>query len=135
MASTKEIRLGLKAALEAAFPEGYQISAYALSSPSPPAFEVVPGRIGYHQTFGDDGGGLRAWSVVAYFSLTADVASQQRADAFFENDPVKAALEADPTLGGVVDDLIVDDGEPVFLTVKGLQSPAVGGRWNLRILT
>lgn len=135
MASTKAIRAGLVAALKKQFPEGYQISGYALGSPTPPAFEVIPGRVSYHQQFGADGGGLREWSVVAYFSLSADIASQQRADEFFENDPVKAALEADPTLGGVVDDLIVDTGEPVFLTVKGLSSPAVGGRWELRILT
>lgn len=135
MASTKEIRLGLAAALKKAFPEGYQVSAYALSSPSPPAFEVIPGLIRYHQQMGADGGGLREWSVVGYFSLSSDIASQQRADEFFEDDPVKAALEEEPTLGGVVDDLIVDDGQSVFLTVKGLQSPAVGGRWNLRVLT
>jgi hypothetical protein len=133
MASTKQIRIGLAAALKKQFPEGYQISAYAMSAPLPPAMQVMPGPIDYHEDFGD--GSMRVFVVTAFLALTSDIGAQEKADVFFENDLLKAALEADSTLGGVCDDLIVDRAEPRFYEIASLASPLVGGDWTLRILT
>jgi hypothetical protein len=134
MASTEAIRTAIAAQLTAALGDGYQVSAYALSAPTPPAFEVLPGLIRYHQAMGDTVS-WRGYRVRGFFSLSSDIGSQQKADAFFEDDPILAALEADPTLDGACDDLIVDQAEPAFFDLPGLQGPCVGGVWTLRILT
>lgn len=134
MASTQEIREALALQLETALGDSYQVSAYALSSPTPPAFEVIPGQIQYHQAMGSTVS-WRNYRVRGFFTVSSDIGSQQRADEFFENDPVLAALEADPTLGGACDDLIVDTAEPAFFDLPSLQSPCVGGIWTLRVFT
>lgn len=134
MASTKAIRNGLAQALKDELGDGYQISAYSLSAPTPPCFEILAGRIDYYQAMGN-GVNWRGFRVRGFLTLNADIGSQEKVDDFFEDDPVVAALEKDSTLGGVVDDLIVDTAEPVFFDLPSLQSPCVGGQWQLRILT
>lgn len=46
---------------------------------------------------------------------------------------IRAALEADKTLGGIVDDLVVDDFDPTGLDDVGLAG-YVGGIFNVRVL-
>lgn len=135
MASTRQIRKALAAAIKDGLGDDkYQVSPYALSAPTPPCFEILTGQIKYHQAMGN-GASWRALRVRGFLTLNADIGSQQKVDDFFENDPVLAALEADPTLGGVIDDLIVDTADPsVFFDVASIGSPCVGGQWQLRIL-
>lgn len=136
MASTRLIREALAAALKKGLGEAnYQVSAYALSAPTPPCFEVLTGKIEYHQAMGNTVS-WRAFRIRGFLTLNADIGSQRKVDEFFENDPVVAALEKDGTLGGIVDDLIVDEADPaVFFDLAALGSPCVGGQWQLRVLT
>lgn len=111
MASLADIRAGLAANL--AVLDGIQVSAYLLSNPSLPTIWVrpAPGEgIEYHKAFAN---GLENWTMVvqAFFANgISDIGAQKQLDELLESSgptSVKAAIEADKTLGGVVQDTYV----------------------------
>jgi hypothetical protein len=114
----EEIREGLATNLRTI--SGVQVSAYMLASPTPPAIHVVPPAIEYHQAMQ---GGLErlTFTVQAFVALGTDIGTQKRLDDFRAPTgvtSVKAALEADRTLGGVAQDLLVmSSAEPVIVTL------------------
>lgn len=103
MATVKEMREGLAAALSS---PALQVSPYVLASPTPPAAHIVLSEVGYHQAMGN---GVEVYSFVVQTFLAAglDEAAQLKLDEFIASSYVRAAIEADRTLGGVVQDASV----------------------------
>jgi hypothetical protein len=107
MALYEDLREGLARAL-AELPD-LQESAYMLSKPTPPYAEVVPAPVEYDQTF-SRGQDLHRFLVRVLVGNNPDKAAQKRLDTFINGSgrtSVKAALEADRSLGGVAQDCFV----------------------------
>lgn len=107
MATLTELRQGVADQL-ATIP-GIQAHAKMLSSPYLPIAYVVPGEIDFHKTMQD---GHSDWNLIVelHVATFSDIGGQEQLDALIsESGPksVKAALENDPTLGGLADDLVV----------------------------
>ncbi len=88
---------------------GLQTSAYMLSNPTPPAVEILAGELSYDLTLQR---GLDEWSCIVRVTVGAsfDIGSQRRLRKFRDPkgaDSIKAALEANRTLGGLIEDLHV----------------------------
>ena len=120
MATVEQITEGLAANLSTI--SGVQVSPWMLASPTPPAIHVIPPAIEYHQAM-QDGFSELTFTVQAFVALGTDIGSQKRLAqmrAPTGSGSVKAAIEADKTLGGVVSDLIVrSSDEPQVLTLDG----------------
>jgi len=106
-ATLAQIREGLAANLSAI--PNVQVSAYMLSSPTPPTLWVFPEETDFDLTMQR---GLDCYhlTIQAYIGAVADEGSQVLLDTLL--DPasatsVKAAVEADRTLGGAVESLRV----------------------------
>lgn len=112
MASLADIRAGFAGNL--ATLQGIQVSAYVLGNPSLPTIWVRPAPaegIEYHKAFAN---GLENWTflVQAFFaSGITDIGAQKKLDELLASTgatSVKAAIESDKTLGGLVKDLKVE---------------------------
>jgi len=102
-----QIREGIKTALDAI--PGVQTSAQFLSNPTPPAIHVFPPSGSFHRTMGN---GHSDWNltVQAFAAMSSDIGAQKLLDRFIADAgpySVRAAIEADRSLGGVADDTIV----------------------------
>ena len=102
------VRLGLAANLNAAIP-GIQCNGYLLASPTAPGFEIEPGEVQYDLAMAR---GLDMWTLVVrgYVSDISDIGGQKTLDSWLASSgalSVKAAIQADKTLGGSVSDLRV----------------------------
>lgn len=137
MASLAAIREALAAALRTI--DDLQVSAYMLANPTTPSAHVVPGGsagdIEYHQAFGD---GVESWpiTVQVFVALSSDIGSQINLDEYIASSgarSVKAAIEADPTLGGAVHDLIVLSCSGYRTFVFEGRPPLLGAEFHIRI--
>jgi len=133
VSTTYDIRAALAEALTAI--PGLQASAYQMSSPTPPTAHVLRGAEEYDQSFQ---GGLHrpTFRVQAFVALSTDQGAPQLLDRYL--DPtgdlsVKAALEADTSLGGLVQDLHVTTttGETLFVRDQG--GPLLGSEWTVEV--
>jgi hypothetical protein len=109
MATLLEIRRAMATQLETI--PGLQASARILTNPTRPVAFVVPGVIVPHRTMGN---GHSDWNVVIELQTSAvsEISGQDNLDAFLAesgDQSVMAAIEANPTLGGLADDLIVQE--------------------------
>lgn len=108
-----DIRAGLVTNLATAF-DGYQISPYEMSSPKPPCFEIgfrLDQGIDFNQAMGR---GLDEYNLIVrgMVSFMLDIAAQELLDEWCAPSgatSVRAAIESDTTLGGVVSNLVVTD--------------------------
>lgn len=102
--------------------DGVQVSAWMLASPTPPAIHIVPPAIDYHQAMANGFAEL-TFTVQAFVALASDIGSQKRLAqlrAPTGSGSIKAAIEADGTLGGIVKDSVVrSSAEPQILTLEG----------------
>lgn len=132
MVSLANLRAALATTLQTALGDGYTVSEYVLSSPSSNAVQIVPGGVEYHAAMGD---GAQWWTflVQAFLAMALDISGQRNADQFFENDPIKAAIEANRTLSGACDDLIVTGAEYRVWEHRAVGT-VIGGEWKVRIL-
>lgn len=133
MAELRDIRKALAASLEGTV-EG-QISAYMLASPTPPCAYVFPDETEYHQAFDN---GAENWGLVVrvLVSDVFDQGSQETLDQYLASDgplSVKAALEADDELGGIVSSLMVErtTGYRQYQVGTGM---ALGADWIVNVL-
>jgi hypothetical protein len=113
MATLTQVRLAMAEALK---PLGCQVSGYPLSNPSPPCVQVLGPSFEYDRSVGPPARRLQEWQfrLTVLVSVTNDIASAQLMDEFVSptgSKSVKAALERDSTLGGVVSDLRVERGQ------------------------
>ncbi len=107
-----DIRQGLLANLRTKFPEAdYGGNGYTPEAPTPPCFDIEIGNEGItYDLAARRGYDMWTFTVRALVPRTDSVASQVTMDYFLESDgdmSVKAALESDTTLGGIVDALQV----------------------------
>jgi hypothetical protein len=91
---------------------GVQVSPYVLAQPTPPGIQIPPPGATYHTTMRAGGDGINEWEFIiqGFVSLNSDVGAQRVLDELCATSgpkSVSALLEADLTLGGVVETLIV----------------------------
>jgi hypothetical protein len=118
---------------------GYQVSPYMISSPTLPTVWVKgPADVEYHQASQN---GMSTWTLIvqAFTNLAADIGGQEKLDPLCEETgalSVKALIEAEPTLGGQVDDLIVRTlGNYDTYSLAGVGQPVLGVEWTVDVIT
>lgn len=137
-----QIRTGLATNLQSLIGTSeLQVSAYMLANPTPPTIHLYPGgqetAIEYDLAFGR---GLDRWSftVQAFVPLSsADTDSQQTLDAYIAPagaQSVKAALESDSTLGGLVANVNVVSCTGYRVYVREGGTPVLGAEWLVEVL-
>lgn len=134
MATPAQIRAGLAANLASI--ADTQISAYMLASPTPPVIQVLPERVEYHGAM-QNGLERNRYTVQAFVGFTSDVGAQKKLDKMLEPTgatSVKAAVESDATLAGVVEHLTVTEatGYRVY-ALEGARGPVLGCEWTVEI--
>lgn len=114
-----------------------QVNPYALAQPTPPGIQILPGAVQYDQAFGR---GLDEWTftVQGFVALTSDIGSQVVLDAMSApsgSGSVKAALEADKTLGGLVQSLhVTEQTAGRVVDIPGSGSPMLLVEWRVQVL-
>jgi hypothetical protein len=119
-----------------------QASAYLLANPTPPAAEIVPGHDIRHPLTTYDltmQRGLDKWwlTVRIYVGVPTDIAAQKQLDAMLATHgtgSVKAAIEADPTLGGVAQYTRVTEVIGYRMFDRQNQAPLLGAEWLVEVL-
>lgn len=139
MGLLSDIRAGLIDALDNVYGgNAWSVNAYIRSQPSPPAIEVFPSRITYHEAMSNETG--LEFTVRALIPFASDQGAQTSLDLLLDPDgslSLRAAIEdGDTTLGGVVDDIKVIEAT----VMDGLLSLADGAtylvcEWTVQILT
>lgn len=137
MAAPRDIRAAMKAALDTV--PGCQVSAYALSSPTLPCLYILPGRemiVTYDVAMAR---GADEWQfrVIAMSGASDDIGSQMLMDEFLDPSgtrSVKAALESDPSLGGVVDDLHVTDARGYTQVLREGAGPMLVAEIDVQVI-
>ena len=128
------VRGDMAAALEGI--EGVQVSPYALAQPTPPGIQIIPPGVTYdlamHRGYDD-------WLFVVqgFVALTTDVGSQVLLDQMCAPagvSSIKAALELDRTLGGIVQDLHVLDQSPGRVADYAGVSPMLLVEWRVKVI-
>lgn len=145
MSSLADIRAALAAnlgTLKSTYRD-MQISPYVLSNPTLPTIWVKPAQDGvteYHKTFETMGSpdGQATWmlTVQAFVAGGGDIAAQKVLDELLDTSgdhSVKAAIEADKTLGGAANDVIVRR----CISYQEYQRPdgtlALGAEWHVEV--
>lgn len=138
-----QLRTGIAANLTANI-TGCQISAYVLSNPTPPCLWVRPASepaVTYSQAMGN---GSQEWYLLiqGYIPAAADVASQVLLDQWIAPagaNSVKAAVESDLSLGGVLDavqpQIVVEECRAYEKYVLPSGSEVLGAEWAVLAVT
>ena len=116
---------------------GYQAVPYLLAAPVTPHLCVFPDEIRYNQSLAE---GDASWwvTIQAFAALLSDQGAQQKLDPLLAPSgpqSVKQAAEAEPTLGGVIDDVHVESctGYRVYARPGGPE-PVLGAEWRVRLI-
>jgi hypothetical protein len=134
VASLTDIRAALAASLGVL--EGVQVSPYELSNPTPPVIWVKPDPgefVTYHQAMRN---GLELWHFIveAYAGAMFDIGAQMTLDPFVASSgptSVKAAIETDLTLGGLVQNLECTNAHGYAAYQRADGTAFHGCRWNV----
>lgn len=113
-----------------------QVSPWMLAQPTPPAGHVIRGRTEYHLA-GSDGLDEREFAIQAFVGLTTDIGAAQVLDSLLDDygpTSMKAALEADRELGGLVDDLKVIESSGEQVAVIEGRGAVLMSEWTVRVL-
>ena len=94
-----------------------QVNAYVQAQPNPPGIQIIPPGCVYDYSMGATNQGLSNWTFVVqgFVALNTDIGAQKTLDLMCNPSgpsSVKAALEADLTLGGTVEKLRVTEHSP-----------------------
>ena len=138
MAALTAIREAIAANLTANLASGCQVSAYLVSSPVPPVLDVYPSLdqpIVYDRAMGR---GQDDWRVTVRgrVALNMDEGAQRLLDKWLASsgtDSVKAAVEADPTLGGACSDLRVEECR-AYQVFEDAGTAFLGAEWQVLVL-
>ena len=131
-ATLAQIRAGIVANLAAL---GIQSTGYMLAAPTAPTIEVFPGETQYDKAFGR---GLDQLTIVVRLTVTVtlDIAAQIKLDEYLAPSgaaSVKTLIEAEPTLGGKVQDLRVESASGYQTTATKDGGIALSCDWALRV--
>lgn len=114
---------------------GLNATPYQMSTPELPTAHVKRGPFTYDQALQ---GGVHqlTFTVTAYVALISDIGAQANLDRYLAADgdySIKQALEADTTLGGLVQDLHVTGatGEQPYAREQG--GPVLGSDWTVEV--
>lgn len=115
------------------------VSAYVLAQPTPPGIQIPPPAPIYDYTMGATNQGLSEWMFViqGFVALNSDVAAQKVLDTLCAPSgagSVKALLEADKTLGGLVESLRVMDQSPGRQVEQPPGNPLLLVEWHVQVL-
>jgi hypothetical protein len=115
---------------------GIQVSGYMLANPTPPCVHLWPTSVDYDLTFQR---GYDTWffTVQAFVALSSDIGSQVMLDQFIAPSgpqSVKAVLEADDTLGGLVVNLSVTNFSNYDRYIREGGGPVLGANWSVEII-
>ena len=108
-----------------------------IGNPTPPMLQVFPDEIDYDTTMGR-GLDTLMFIVQAHVGASSDIGAQKKLDAMLAPSgatvSVKAAVEADRTLGGVVHDcrVVSCTGYRVYITPAG--TGVLGAEWSVQVL-
>ena len=134
MVDIATIREGLARNLERI--RDVQISAYMLASPVPPAIHIFPATIDYDRA-NDRGLDVVNFTVEALVAFGLDQGGQMRLDRLLSPtglDSVKEAIETDPTLGQMVQDLRVERLSSYrTVALPNQNDPALEARWLVAV--
>lgn len=125
-----DIAAALKTALSTL--DGFAAYDFIPAQPTPPSIWVYPEDITYHPSSSD------VWCVQAVVSANVlEQAAQQRLATLLgtEAGSVVAAVEAEPTLDGTVDDVIVVEAKGFQVFDLPALGVALGSTWTLNIVT
>lgn len=129
-----QIREGLATNL-GTIPE-IQVSPYMLVSPLPPVIHVIPAGIEYDRSM-HRGLDILTFTVEAFVAMGLDKGAQMKIDSFISptgTSSVKAAIEADKTLGGIVDDTWVERvGGYRLVELPEMEQKALSIDWVVRV--
>lgn len=133
MADVGAIREGIAANLGAI--KDLQVSAWPLSNPLPPTAQVLAGRTEFDKAFGR-GLDQLVFRVQVLVAALADIGSAVNLDAYLAGSgprSIKAAVEADKTLGGACQSLRVTEIGDERLFTFGDRPPFLGAEWLVEI--
>lgn len=133
MTALADIREGLASNLDAL--QGFQVSAYMLAQPTLPSIEVQPAQIQYDLAFQR---GWDNWTLIVRVMVGSalDKGAQRHLDRMMASsgsESVKAAIEADTTLGGMVDDLQVTECTGARLMSREGGPMMLGAEWTVEV--
>lgn len=111
----------------------FNVYPYVSAMPTPPGFQILPPAAEFDLAM-QRGLDRWTWTVQGFVALTSDIGSQQTLDELTDTGIVKDALEADPTLGGLVDDLRVTSQSTGRVVDSAGGSPMLLVEWALTIL-
>lgn len=139
MTTLSAVRAGLCANLAALNTGGdwIKVTPYQLASPTPPTIQVFPSRVEY-DIANSRGGDVLMFDIQAFVAINFDKAAQIRLDQLLDDSgtySVKAVVEADCQLGGIVDDLRVESNEGYQVFALAGRGPVLGSTWSVMILT
>jgi hypothetical protein len=133
--TTAQIRQALATAIKAGIGTSWQVSPYMLALPTPPAVDVRPGLVSFDAAMAQGGDNL-TFMVRGMVAWAADQATQARLDALRDRGPtsIKALVETDPSLGGLVADLYVSEVGPYLQMIVEGQPPLLATEWTVEVL-
>ena len=134
MSVVGEIRAGLRANIKGAIPN-VQVSAYVLSSPTPPGIHIFPGETRYDLAM-NRGLDEYDFTVQAFIAHTGDQGNQSFLDDLISPAglrSMKNAIENDLTLGGVSEDCRVISNNGYRLLVTGDNRGLITSDWLVTV--
>lgn len=136
MAHPQQIREGLAANL-ASGDLDIQISAYALTNPTPPCAYVVSGPVNYDESMGR-GHDTWTYTVVVLVGFVHDIGAQIALDEMLASHgtrSIKTLVESDRRLAGAVYSVSVvaaSGARPYVL--EGQEGPSLGAEWTVEVV-
>lgn len=134
MASLTEIREALAENLRTI--PSLDVSAYMKANPTPPSAHIFPDEIDFDQAMG---GGCDDWFLLVqvFVGVVSDIGAQKRLDPMLApagETSVKEAIEADASLGGLVDDLQVVSCTGYRTYPRPTGDAVLGAEWRVHVL-
>jgi hypothetical protein len=112
---------------------GVQVSAYVLADPNPPAVQIFPAELAYDQAM-SRGQDLYTLTIQALAPLAVDLQGQQQLDDMIdEPGSVKSLVEADKTLGGIVDNARVTTCTGYRVATLEGRGPVLVCEWTVEV--
>jgi hypothetical protein len=119
--------------------EDLQIYPYFLLNPTPPAIDIYPGDPFQNGAGFDPARKTLYWTVRARWTTADHDASQQGLLSLLDPGGLEAALLADGTLGGTVDDTAVAEDSPSgyreYVADTAINGRLLGAEWRVQVLT